>query len=272
MKTEKQEIILCQPDNSKSCAACCGLYNTEDHSHELVSFNLRQRTNLFRGFKGDPPDWSEKYQEEIEELELPTRKLAEAIYNCPFLGYLNSDETIVGCMLHPRQNNGKDWRDCAFYGKDICASHICISHNLLTYDEKIAVINAIDHWYVYGLVITDVDLVKSYFRLISEKLGEGINGSRLEEKSLKDAAKRFFNYTWDWKFQAKKNRLGRYYFSYPEYSVARIDYKGFNRETVSQYDSILVSLSSEFKDENELREAEKTIEDSINEFVYLYSS
>jgi hypothetical protein len=269
MQETNSEILLCQPDDTKSCAACCGLYNTTDHSFELVDYNLRQRTRLFRRLKGSP-DWADRFKAEITDLELPTKKLAEAIYNCSFVGYLNDEETRVGCLLHPLQNDGEDLRDCAFYGKKICASHLCISHTMLSREEKLAVINAIDDWYVYGMCVPDIDLVKSYFRLIAEKVGEEIKGEFLKHAPLKQLAASFFNLTRDWKFKSNENRLGRYYFSYPEYNIARIDYPLLRREKPSEFDSILVSLASDFKNEAELLEAEKLISDNISEFVKIY--
>ena len=38
---------LCQPNGAKSCGACCGLYNWQDHSRGTVNSLLRRRTSLF---------------------------------------------------------------------------------------------------------------------------------------------------------------------------------------------------------------------------------
>ena len=70
---------------------------------------------------------------------------------------------MVGCLLHPMVNNGKDLREHSFYGKELCASHECPSYIYLTEEEKKSVIYGADDWYIYGLVITDIDFVKGYF-------------------------------------------------------------------------------------------------------------
>ena len=41
-------IILCQPDEGKSCGACCGLYNYVDSSRSSLRERLRSRTKRFR--------------------------------------------------------------------------------------------------------------------------------------------------------------------------------------------------------------------------------
>ena len=40
-------IILCQPDERKSCGACCGLYNYVDSSRSSLTLRLRSRTKRF---------------------------------------------------------------------------------------------------------------------------------------------------------------------------------------------------------------------------------
>lgn len=41
-------IVLCQPNESKSCGACCGLYNYVDSSRSSLTLRLRARTRRFR--------------------------------------------------------------------------------------------------------------------------------------------------------------------------------------------------------------------------------
>ncbi len=45
---ESPFVHLCQPDASKSCGACCGLYNYADSGREALTERLRNRTRLFR--------------------------------------------------------------------------------------------------------------------------------------------------------------------------------------------------------------------------------
>jgi len=59
---------------------------------------------------------------------------------------------------------------------------------------------------------------------------------------------------------------GKYYFSPSEYQMARIEYEKNWKIRPSQFDRILVSLSSEFKTNEEIREAESMIEEKIEKF------
>jgi hypothetical protein len=102
-------------------------------------------------------------------------------------------------------------------------------------------------------------------------MGESIKEKHLNKPGLIDALKDFFQLKENWEFRAKENRLGKYYFSKAEYNIARIEYKEKWGIPPSAFDKILVSLESEFKSLEELREAESIIEDKIQIFIKLYS-
>jgi hypothetical protein len=152
--------FLCQPDPSKSCGACCGLYNWEDHSRKALSPLLEKRSDLFSSLGRDPEIFRAAYAQAIFP---PGRKLLEEIHNCEFLGFLDGEKKRVGCLLHPSVNEGRDLREHCFYGKEICAGHFCPSHTHLTRVEQKSVVAALEDWYLYGLVVTDIDLVRDFF-------------------------------------------------------------------------------------------------------------
>ena len=104
-------VNLCQPDEEKSCGACCGLYNWENHSRVTLESLLGRRTELFFSLE-KPPDL-EEYSRACEALP-PGPKLCETIYNCEFLGFLDRELKQVGCLLHPSLHNGVDLRTCSF--------------------------------------------------------------------------------------------------------------------------------------------------------------
>ncbi len=91
-------LHLCQPDNTKSCGACCGLYNFEDHQRTTLVSLLERRTRLFFS-PGEKPDVC-LYRRKVKEFP-PAPKLCETIYNCEFLGFVDRDSRRVGCLLHP---------------------------------------------------------------------------------------------------------------------------------------------------------------------------
>jgi hypothetical protein len=255
---------LCQPDSTKSCGACCGLYNWEDHSRAALEPFLRRRTSLFYSWQHDLRQFQEVCSHEVPP---PSPKLLEAIHNCEFLGFLDREEKRVGCLLHPSVNRGEDLRNYCFYGADLCAGHFCPSYSCLSGTEQKAVSASLEDWYLYGLVITDIDLVKEFCRHVQMRLGEGLQEERLHNPAARGALQDFFGLKESWKFASTGHRLGKYYFSLAEYRVARIEYQKNWGVQPSRFDKILVSLSSEFRDAEEVLEAESIIEERIAKVV-----
>jgi hypothetical protein len=261
-------IHLCQPDANKSCGACCGLYNYAKSTKNSLSRRLRERTSYFREtvrFREDLPSFSRTVR-----MSEDMRKLYEGIYCCEYLGYLDDAENRVGCLLHPCQNDGTDMREVSFYGRELCDGHMCPSYHYLSREEKLALINMANDWYLYGLCVTDIDLVKSYFRLISDKVCETPSPARLKENGLGDIILRFFSFKISWPFRSSAtNRFGKYYFDGSEYMINRINYSALGCEG-SRFDKIFLSLSSEFQSIEELKEGEKLIEANIDDFAHAY--
>lgn len=260
---------LCQPDNEKSCGACCGLYNWHDHSRKTLNSLLQRRTSSFFSL-GKEIDFHHCRQ--WTEVPASNPKLLEAIYNCEFLGFIDRGQKRVGCLLHPSIHQGVDLRWNSFYGVELCAGHFCPSYTHLTKVEQSAVFMALDDWYLYGLVITDIDLVKEFFKHVQNRLGESIRVECLENIKVRTALRDFFRFKEFWKFSSAKNRLGKYYFSYSEYHIARIEYEKRWQIKPSHFDKILVSLSSEFTTQTDVGEAESLIEEAIERFVEAYFS
>ncbi|MBN1829865.1 MAG: hypothetical protein JW884_12085 [Deltaproteobacteria bacterium] len=263
------EHNLCQPDEGKSCGACCGLYNYRDNSRQALAERLRRRTELFRQTSRTVKGL-ERFSRRIGETE-PQEKLFEDIYCCEFLGFVDAYERRVGCLLHPGRNEGVDLRDSAFYGKDLCDGHYCPSYSQLTSLEQQSVIHSISDWYLYGIAITDIDLIKEYIRQVSDRIGETPRLSRvLENKQLLSAIGDFIAFRIDWPYRAPEgNRFGKYCFADAGYDIDRIDYESLGCRR-SPYDRILVSLASRFQTIAELKHAESIIENNISRFAADY--
>jgi len=260
-------VHLCQPDARKSCGACCGLYNYQDHSRSYLQNLLEKRTELYDSF-GDKFQLEEYKKKEASFETSP--KLLGAICNCEFLGFLDPEKKRIGCLLHPSQNQGEEFRYHSYYGPALCANHFCPSYSFLTVAEQKAVVAVLDDWYLYGLVITDIDLVKEFFRQAQERMGDCLDPRRLEDKSVKKAVQAFFALKENWQFAARNNRLGKYFFSFSEYQIARIEYEKQWKIKPSRFDKILVSLSSEFSSLEDVRSAEADIDGKIRNFVEAY--
>ena len=200
-----------------------------------------------------------------------TAKRYEVIYCCEYLGFLDDGENRVGCLLHPLQNDGRDLRDVSFYGQALCDGHFCPSYYYISQEEKLSLLNIFDDWYLYGLVITDIDLVKSYFKLISDSIYEVPPPDVFQAGRLRDLASAFFSLKLTWPFRSPEaNRFGKYYFDGSQYMIHFIDYEALGRER-SRFDRIFLSLSSEFGTHQEIMRAEEIIQSHIDRFVSAYA-
>lgn len=261
-------MVLCQPDVGKSCGACCGLYNYVDSSRESLVKRLRARTERFRRMVKNPGDLEQYARETF--LSEDFEKRYEVIYCCEYLGFLDAGEKKVGCLVHPMQNSGLDMRGVSFYGQETCANHLCPSHHFIPINQTQILLKILDDWYLYGLCLTDIDLVTAYFRLLADKIGEDIKPGIFDNEELADIAREFFHWKVSWPFRSREtNRLGKYYFDGSQYMISYIDYGKLGRE-VSSLDRIFLSLSSEFRDACEIDEAEKLIMGNIHRFVDVY--
>ncbi len=261
-------MVLCQPDAQKSCGACCGLYNYVDSSRDALIKRLSARTKRFRKLVKGPDDIS-RYAEATFAVEDFTKRY-EVIYCCEYLGFLDAEEKKVGCLVHPMQNGGIDMRTGSFYGQEVCAGHICPSHHFIPRSQQLILLKIIDDWYLYGLCLTDIDLVVTYFRLIADRIGQELKPDMFDVQALKDTALEYFNWKTTWPFRsAEANRLGKYYFDGSQYMISHISYEKFGRE-ISPLNAILLSLSSEFHHADELTTAENMIWTNIKNFVSRY--
>jgi hypothetical protein len=261
-------IVLCQPDEYKSCGACCGLYNYVDSTRESLTQRLRARTKRFRKMVKNPGDV--KYYAAATFAEEDFKKRYEVIYCCEYLGFLDETEKKVGCLLHPLQNSGLDLRAGSFYGQETCAGHLCPSHHFIPGNQAQILLKIIDEWYLYGLCLTDIDLVTDYFRRLADRIGEELKPEVFDNPSLKNIAREFFNWKINWPFRSDEtNRLGKYYFDGSQYMISYIDYAKFGRE-ISPLDRIFMSLSSTFANAQEMEAAEDLIMGNIRQFVAMY--
>ncbi|MBN1363759.1 MAG: hypothetical protein JW976_03045 [Syntrophaceae bacterium] len=262
-------IVLCQPDKKKSCGACCGLYNYADSSRSSLVRRLHERTKRFHQMVKKQGDVG-IYAKETLAVEDFTKRY-EVIHCCEFLGFLDKEERKVGCLLHPEQNSGIDLRDRSFYGQELCAGHLCPSHYFVSQSQSQILIKIIDDWYLYGLVLTDIDLVTKYFQLIADRIGAELKPEVFDKESLKNIALEYFRWKIDWPFRSSDtNRLGKYYFDGSQYMISHIDYEKWGRE-ISPLNSILLSLCSYFKDAEELNAAEEMIWSNIERLVSTYA-
>ncbi|HOO40500.1 MAG TPA: hypothetical protein PK425_10400 [Syntrophales bacterium] len=262
-------IHLCQPGEEKSCGACCGLYNYADSRRDSLDARLTERTRLFRETVRGRDDLP-AYADRIRQAEDPGKRY-EVIYCCEYLGYIDSGRKKVGCLLHPCQNGGEDLRDVSFYGRELCDGHFCPSYHYLSRQESEALVRIIEDWYLYGLCVTDIDLVKNWFRLVAEAVHEMPRAEKFSEGPLKKISLQFFSLKLVWPYRSREtNRFGKYYFDGSQYMIKPIDYTAFGIE-VSRFDKIFQSLASEFHHRSEVLAAETKIQEYIDRFAACYT-
>jgi len=153
-ETNKELIILCQPDNHKGCSLCCGLFNFKDISRESLFLFLekgRQRELFYESY--------EYYTEPSEVRDLGS-------HICPFQGFLADDKP--GCLLHPLYC-GAERRDRSLFSEKICAEFLCPAHYILTDDEKLGLIKYVNDWYLYSVAVADPLFFSQVYKKSVEK-------------------------------------------------------------------------------------------------------
>lgn len=231
---------------------------------------MHERTDIFRSKMREGIDIG-LIKHYLESVKTP-QKLFDIIYNCPFLGFVDENRKRVGCMIHPINNDGVEMREISFYGAKLCNDHECPSYMYLSEAEKKGVSAVIDDWYLYGLVITDIDLVKEYFRILGNALGEEIRPERFKHSEVRRAAADFFSLKESWPFKSRKRRFGKYSFSIAEYRIEQeVDEKRLSLPE-SRYKKIFISLATDFSNKHEVDEAERMMDRLISDFLSVYRS
>lgn len=254
-----ENFFICQPDELKSCGACCGLYNYESFSRDSIKAALDFRTDLFKSMKPEG-DALVLFRDIVSQDRRV--KLLDEIYCCEFLGFVDEERRRVGCLVHPALA-GKDLRDYAFYGAETCAEHKCLSYGYLSIQEVLPVIHALDDWYLYGMCVTDIDLIKEFYKFVSDIRYESMKPEKLLDNA--EAMSAFRDYLMlkeKWRYRGSGKRFGQYIFHAGRYYVAEIDWNALGVERPREW-RILRSLGSEFKNKFEVEDALKTLRSLI---------
>jgi hypothetical protein len=257
------ELNLCRPDSRKSCAACCGLYNVPDATRTGLTAKLEKRSSLFRTTQRSV-DALEEYQAAInhEETDPP---LDAAIHVCEFTGFLDADRKIVGCLLHPSApgNGGVDLRGLCYYGSMACKSFFCPSWSEVPASHRRILLDVLDDWRLYGLVMTDPGFIHSIFGLLEFSLGRPVDPRCLVQGEASGIFKSMLAWKDTWPFsESSKMRRSRYYFKATSLD-APMDEAECER-------NLLESLRFTFGLESMSTEAADFVRRQVEEFVIAY--
>jgi hypothetical protein len=157
--------------------------------------NLALRTEIFRDIERSP-DALERFKTSVRECEVAS-PLDDMIHVCEFTGFLDSNNSVVGCMLHPSAagNAHVDLRGMCHYGSMACKAFYCPAWEELESSFRETIVATVDDWHLYGLVITDVDFVRSIFDFIRQAVGSPLEPALV----LSDQASPIFRRILSWK-------------------------------------------------------------------------
>jgi len=119
-------------------------------------------------------------------------------------------------------------------------------------------------------VITDIDLIREFTTLASNRLGEEIRPQLLKDRRVRDAAASFFSLKETWPYRSRDRRFGKYSFSIAEYHLEREVAEAELGLPESPFKKILVSLATRFESETDAKRGVGIIEDSISLFIRSY--
>lgn len=266
-------VYLCQVNERISCGACCGLYNVADPTFDALKDLLLYRTEVFESLDRDM-DAIVAYQEKIQQKESDSRPMPE-FHHCPFLGLVGEGGLRVGCLLHPLGHGSKevDLRGLSFYGGMACRVYFCPAHYGLPAAVKEIVREAAMDWHIYGLVITETEMLNAFFQEVEGRIHRPVNKDDiLDHANCLDAIRAFFDLkiTWPYRNDGLKG-LHNYFFQDNLYPRPSVDY-GVAGGRKSKHDVIFRELGSRFFSASQLREAENLVDGIVDRLATAISS
>lgn len=251
-------VYLCQVSDRVSCGACCGLYNVKDLSKTRLEAMLTERTDAFASVPRSE-EGLDGFRLRIESASSSPGRPFPEFHHCPFLGLIGPDKSRVGCLLHPAAsgNDGKDFRWVSWYGAMACRIYFCPTQRHLAPSYQRIVRETADHWYLYGLIVTEHRLLAAFFREVENRIGRRPNVTDFKPDSKAGALFREFA---DLKNHWPHRRKGapgacHYLFENGEYDRPEVQ-----RENpaipLSRYEAIFRELDSGFYHAGDVRRAE----------------
>lgn len=261
MHDDPHDMYLCQVSETVSCGACCGLYNLPNLSREKLEVLLSMRTEAFASV----PRTEDGIYEFKRENKGPHRLSRPFLgfHHCPFLGLIGDEKSRVGCLLHPAVpgNNGVDYRSLSWYGEKACRTYFCPATSKLPSVYQQILLQTIDDWYVFGLIVTEHALVAAYFKEMESRLGRHITVSDYTQKGATDAFREFAELKTKWPYR-RDDSPGpcNFFFENGLYLRPAVFRKTLDIPP-SPYEEILRELDSGFSSAKEIAAAKRLLDD-----------
>jgi len=129
------------------------------------------------------------------------------------------------------------------------------------------VAKAAPDWYLYGLCLTDLDLINEFLNITSEMVFTEVKaGKIMADSGLLGIFSGYLSLKESWPFARDPNRFGKYFFKNGDYPVYKIDYQALD-SLPCRYDRIFNSLGSEFESPGELIRAREKLSKIFNDFA-----
>jgi hypothetical protein len=224
---------------------------------------LENRTRAFRAVERSAQA-IEDYQQWVRATEAE-RPLDEAIHVCEFAGFLDPLQQIVGCQLHPTApgNQGVDLRGLCYYGSMACKSFFCPAWEEVPLRFQDMVCLLIHDWHLYGLVMTDVDFVRSVFGLLEDRIDGELDPTILQSDRATTILTHMLSSKDSWPFAGSSSlRRNRYYFKGA--AAGSISSPGTHMER------LLKCLGYTFGKAGDVNEGQGFVQDAIEEFATVY--
>ncbi len=259
---QNHDVYLCQVSEKVSCGACCGLYNLPELSREKLEVLLLKRTEDFASVA--------RTEDEIFEFQRRNKgphRLSRPFpqfHHCPFLGLIGGENGRVGCLLHPAAsgNKGEDYRSLSWYGEKACRTYFCPTTNKLPSIYQSILIQVIDNWYDFGLIVTEYPLVIAYFKEVESRLGRRVAVSDYKQNlPAKSAFQEFVGLKSTWPYR-RHDAPGpcNFFFEnglYPRPAV----FRATADIRLSPYETIFGELDTGFSSAQEVEVAEQVLDD-----------
>jgi hypothetical protein len=263
---------LCQVSPRVSCGACCGLYNIHNLTRAGLEAMLAARTAAFARVP--------RQARAIEDFGrrqsgwTPEDRPFPHFYHCPYAGLIGRAHSRVGCLLHPDApgNAGRDWRELSYYGAKACRIYFCPTTRELRSAHQAIIRQGIDHWYLYGLVITEHRLWSAFFATLETRIGRPVvRQDFLERPEAPSRLQAFAALKLAWPFRrAQAPGPCNLFFDnacYPSPEVERKD----PAIPLSPHEAIFRELESRFEDREAQQRAETMVERIFDDLAAIFS-
>ncbi len=261
MDDNSNKIYFCQVSEKVSCGACCGLYNLPELSQQKLETLLALRTKEFALVERSE-EAIFQFQKRNKGPHRLSRPFAQ-FHHCPFLGLIGEKKSRVGCLLHPATpgNNSVDFRSLSWYGEQACSTYFCPSTNKLPSVYKTILIQVIDNWYDFGLIVTEHALIISYFEEVEFRIGRPVEVFDYAQNfDAIESLREFARLKSNWPYR-RENSPGPCNFLFENGMYQR---PGVFRNSpdipLSRYEEIFIELDSGFSSQKEMFAAEQLLD------------